>query len=139
MAGAKYPASGTVVAEPGPIDVEWPATALLIIDMQRDFLEQGGFGTTLGNDVSQLARAVKPIAAVLAAARDLGMLVVHTREGHLPDLSDAPPAKIERGAPTLRIGDPGPMGLILISGEACHDIIPELTTFDGEYVIDKPS
>ena len=114
------------------------ATALLIIDMQRDFMEPGGFGETLGNDVSQLARAVKPIAAVLEAARDTGMLVVHTREGHLPDLSDAPPAKVERGAPSLRIGDPGPMGRILIRGEAGHDIIPELYPLDSEIVIDKP-
>ena len=106
--------------------------------MQRDFMEPGGFGETLGNDVSQLARAVKPIAAVLAAARETGMLVVHTREGHLPDLSDAPPAKIERGAPSLRIGDPGPMGRILIRGEAGHDIIPALYPIDGEIVIDKP-
>ncbi len=138
MAGAKYPTCGTVAAEPSPIDLDWPATALLIIDMQRDFLEPGGFGETLGNDVSQLARAVKPVAAVLSAARDAGILVVHTREGHLPNLSDAPPAKIERGAPSLRIGDPGPMGRILIRGEAGHDIIPELTPIDGEIVIDKP-
>jgi nicotinamidase-related amidase len=121
MASAKYPTRGTVAAEPGPIDLDWSTTALLIIDMQRDFMEPGGFGETLGNDVTQLARAVKPIAAVLNAARDSGMLVVHTREGHLPDLSDAPPAKIERGAPSLRIGDPGPMGRILIRGEAGHD------------------
>src|SRR3954464_1789801 len=126
MAGAKYPATGTVGAEPAPIDLDGAATALLIIDMQRDFLEPGGFGETLGNDVSQLARAVKPIAAVLDAARDAGLLIVHTREGHLPDLSDAPPAKIARGAPSLRIGDPGPMGRILIRGEAGHDIVPEL-------------
>jgi len=138
MASARYPVRGTVAAEPGPIDLDWPATALLIIDMQRDFLEPGGFGQTLGNDVSQLARAVKPIAAVLNAAREAGMLVVHTREGHLPDLSDAPPAKIDRGAPSLRIGDAGPMGRILIRGEAGHDIIPALTPLDGEIVIDKP-
>src|ERR1700750_3211086 len=138
MAGAKYPSSGTVVAEPGPIDLDWPATALLIIDMQRDFMEPGGFGETLGNDVSPLARAVEPIAAVLKAAREAGMLVVHTREGHLPDLSDAPPAKIDRGSPSLRIGDPGPMGRILIRGEAGHDIIPALYPLDGEIVIDKP-
>ena len=100
-------------------------------------MEPGGFGETLGNDVSQLARAVKPIAAVLAAARANEMLVVHTREGHLPDLSDAPPAKIERGAPSLRIGDPGPMGRILIRGEAGHDIIPELYPLDNEIVIDN--
>src|SRR6201994_2882417 len=138
MAGAKYPSSGTVAAEPGPIDLDWSATALLIIDMQRDFMESGGFGETLGNDVSQLARAIKPIANLLAAARASEMLVVHTREGHLPDLSDAPPAKVERGAPSLRIGDPGPMGRILIRGEAGHDIIPELYPLDSEIVIDKP-
>jgi len=130
-------AVGTVVAEPEPIDLDWSVTALVIIDMQRDFMEPGGFGETLGNDVSRLARAVKPIASVLAAARAMGMLVIHTREGHLPDLSDAPPAKLERGAPSLRIGDPGPMGRILIRGEAGHDIIPELYPRRGEIVIDK--
>ncbi|MFH1342470.1 MAG: isochorismatase family cysteine hydrolase [Pseudomonadota bacterium] len=127
-----------LAAEPQPIALDWAATALVIIDMQRDFLEPGGFGETLGNDVSQLARAVAPCANVLAAARAAGMLVVHTREGHLPDLSDAPPAKIERGAPSKRIGDPGPMGRILIRGEAGHDIIPELYPLDDEIVIDKP-
>jgi nicotinamidase-related amidase len=131
-------AHGTIAAEPAPIDLDWAATALLIIDMQRDFMEPGGFGETLGNDVSQLARAVQPIASLLDAARRIGMLVVHTREGHRPDLSDAPPAKIERGAPSLRIGDPGPMGRILIRGEAGHDIIPALYPRDGEIVIDKP-
>jgi nicotinamidase-related amidase len=128
----------TVVAEPEPIALDLSATALLIIDMQRDFMEPGGFGETLGNDVSRLASAVKPIRVMLAAAREMGMLVVHTREGHLPDLSDAPPAKVERGAPSLRIGDPGPMGRILIRGEAGHDIIPELYPLDSEIVIDKP-
>ncbi|QUS37901.1 cysteine hydrolase [Tardiphaga alba] len=128
----------TVTAEPGPIDVDFTSTALVIIDMQRDFMEPGGFGETLGNDVSQLGRAVAPIAAVLEAARETGMTVVHTREGHLPDLSDAPPAKIARGAPSLRIGDPGPMGRILIRGEAGHDIIPALYPVEGEIVIDKP-
>jgi nicotinamidase-related amidase len=129
---------GTVVAEPEPIALDWSSTALVIIDMQRDFMEPGGFGETLGNDVSQLARAVEPIGAVLDAARAMGMLVVHTREGHLPDLSDAPPAKVERGTPYLRIGDPGPMGRILIRGEAGHDIIPALYPLDSEIVIDKP-
>src|SRR6201747_1430836 len=138
MANTKGPLTGPVAAEPEPIALDFAATALLIIDMQRDFMEPGGFGETLGNDVSRLARAVKPIAAVLGAARDLGMLVVHTREGHLADLSDAPPAKIERGAPSLRIGDPGPMGRILIRGEAGHDIIPALYPLDSEIVIDKP-
>jgi nicotinamidase-related amidase len=138
MANSRPPSGGTVAAEPEPIDLDWSTTALLIIDMQRDFMEPGGFGETLGNDVSQLARAVAPIASVLGAARHMGLLVVHTREGHLPDLSDAPTAKIERGAPFLRIGDPGPMGRILIRGEAGHDIIPELYPLDGEIVIDKP-
>jgi nicotinamidase-related amidase len=138
MAPSKQPSISTVGAEPSPIDLEWSATALVIIDMQRDFMEPGGFGETLGNDVSQLALAVKPTAAVLAAARELGILVVHTREGHLPDLSDAPPAKIGRGAPSLRIGDPGPMGRILVRGEPGHDIIPELYPLDREIIIDKP-
>jgi biuret amidohydrolase len=138
MANSKQLPSGLVAAEPEPIELNWSVTALVIIDMQRDFMEPGGFGETLGNDVSLLATAVKPIASVLRAARDLGMLVVHTREGHLPDLSDAPPAKVERGAPSLRIGDPGPMGRILIRGEAGHDIIPELYPLDSEIVIDKP-
>ena len=138
MANSKYTIRSTVQAEPGPIELDWSTTALLIIDMQRDFMEPGGFGETLGNDVSQLARAVAPIAAVLKAARNTGMMVIHTREGHLPDLSDAPPAKVERGAPSLRIGDPGPMGRILIRGEAGHDIIPALYPVDGEIVIDKP-
>src|SRR5436853_5074114 len=130
--------SAKLAAEPASIDLDWAATALLIIDMQRDFMEPGGFGETLGNDVSQLACAIKPIAAVLDAARAAGLVVVHTREGHLPDLSDAPPAKIARGAPSLRIGDPGPMGRILVRGEPGHDIIPELYPLDSEVVIDKP-
>ena len=138
MADTREASTGTIAAEPAPIVLDWSATALIIIDMQRDFMEPGGFGETLGNDVSQLARAVKPIGAVLSAARATGMLVIHTREGHLPDLSDAPPAKIERGAPSLRIGDPGPMGRILIRGEAGHDIIPELYPLDDEIVVDKP-
>jgi len=130
--------SATIAAEPGPIEVDLQATALVIIDMQRDFLEPGGFGEALGNDVSQLARAVQPCADVLKLARAAGILVVHTREGHLPDLSDAPPAKISRGAPSMRIGDSGPMGRILIRGEAGHDIIPALYPRDSEIVIDKP-
>jgi biuret amidohydrolase len=127
-----------IAAEPQPISVELDRTALVIIDMQRDFLEPGGFGEALGNDVSRLQAAVKPLKAVLAAARDAGMLVIHTREGHRPDLSDAPPAKIERGAPSKRIGDEGPMGRILVRGEPGHDIVPELYPVDGEPVIDKP-
>jgi nicotinamidase-related amidase len=137
-ASSSHATTCLLAAEPGPIELNWTATALVIIDMQRDFLEPGGFGETLGNDVSQLSRAVQPCADILGAAREAGILVVHTREGHLPDLSDAPPAKIERGAPSLRIGEPGPMGRILIRGEAGHDIIPALYPHDDEIVIDKP-
>jgi nicotinamidase-related amidase len=128
----------TVEAEPGPIAIDPARTALLLIDMQRDFLEPGGFGEALGNEVARLAAAVKPCQAVLACARRRGMAVLHTREGHRPDLSDAPPAKIERGAPGKRIGDRGPMGRILVRGEPGHDLIPELYPQPGEPVIDKP-
>jgi len=127
-----------VEAEPGPVAIDPRTTALIFIDMQRDFLEPGGFGETLGNDVSLLAAAIEPCRAVLAAARRLRMLVVHTREGHRPDLSDAPRAKVERGAPSLRIGAMGPMGRILVRGEPGHDIIPALSPIDGEPVVDKP-
>jgi nicotinamidase-related amidase len=125
-------------AQPQAIEFDIAHTALVIIDMQRDFLEPGGFGETLGNDVSLLRGAIEPCAVVLAAARDVGMLIVHTREGHLPDLSDAPPAKINRGEPSKRIGDYGPMGRILIRGEPGQDIIPELYPQLGEIIIDKP-
>jgi biuret amidohydrolase len=128
----------TIKAEPQPLAIAPERTALIIIDMQRDFLEPGGFGETLGNNVSLLKAAVEPCKAVLAAAREAGILVIHTREGHRPDLSDAPPAKVERGSPSKRIGDPGPMGRILIRGEPGHDIIDELYPIDGEPVIDKP-
>ena len=128
----------TLHAEPAPIAIDLAETALVIIDMQRDFLEPGGFGESLGNDVSHLARAVAPCQAVLKAARAAGLVIIHTREGHLPDLSDAPPAKIERGPPNARIGDPGPMGRILVRGEAGHDIIDALYPIDDEIVIDKP-
>jgi nicotinamidase-related amidase len=128
----------TIAAEPQPLAIDLGRTALIIIDMQRDFLEPGGFGEALGNDVSRLQAAVKPCRAVLDGARRAGMLVIHTREGHRPDLSDAPPAKVERGTPSLRIGAPGPMGRILIRGEPGHDIIPQLYPIAGEPVIDKP-
>lgn len=127
-----------LMAQPQSLALDNKRTALVIIDMQRDFLEPGGFGETLGNDVSLLRDAIAPCAAVLNAARKADMLVIHTREGHLPDLSDAPPAKIQRGQPSKRIGDFGPMGRILIRGEPGHDIIPELYPRSGEIVIDKP-
>jgi nicotinamidase-related amidase len=127
-----------VLAEPDTIVVETDRTALVVIDMQRDFLQKGGFGEALGNDVSRLASAVPPCAAVLEMARARRMLVVHTREGHRPDLSDAPRAKVERGSPSMRIGAKGPMGRILVRGEPGHDIIPELYPRAAEPVIDKP-
>jgi nicotinamidase-related amidase len=125
-------------AEPTPLMIDLRRTALIIIDMQRDFLEPGGFGAALGNDVTRLQSAIGPIQAVLTAARKAGTLVIHTREGHRPDLSDAPPLKVERGDPKLRIGAAGPMGRILVRGEPGHDIIPELYPAAGELVIDKP-
>jgi nicotinamidase-related amidase len=128
----------TVDAKPHPIEIEGARTALILIDMQRDFLEPGGFGESLGNDVSLLAAAVGPCRELLTAAREHDLLIVHTREGHRPDLSDAPLAKIERGAPTHRIGAHGPMGRILVRGEAGHDIVPALYPLPGEPVIDNP-
>ncbi len=128
----------TVQAEPQALQIDPANTALLIIDMQRDFLEPGGFGESLGNDVSRLRVAIQPIKSLLKMARDKGMLVIHTREGHRADMSDAPHAKVERGSPATRIGSKGPMGRILIRGEFGHDIISELAPAEGEPIIDKP-
>jgi nicotinamidase-related amidase len=128
----------TFEAEPASLAVELDGAALIIIDMQRDFLEPGGFGAALGNDVTRLQAAIAPCRAVLDAARELDLLVIHTREGHRPDLSDAPPHKVERGDPKNRIGARGPMGRILVRGEPGHDIIAELYPLTDEPVIDKP-
>ena len=128
----------TIPATPFPFTFELALAALVIIDMQRDFVEPGGFGETLGNDVSLLTSIVPACQRMLAAWRAAGGLVVHTRESHKPDLSDCPPAKRERGNPSLRIGDDGPMGRILVSGEPGNQIIPELAPIAGEIVIDKP-
>ena len=127
-----------VPAEPFTFSLAAGKTALIVIDMQRDFLLPGGFGESLGNDVDQLLKVVPPLAALIAAAREAGVMVIHTREGHRPDLSDCPPAKLRRGAPSKRIGDPGKYGRILIRGEYGHDIVDELAPIDGELVIDKP-
>src|SRR5918998_62676 len=128
----------TVDALPVPYTFDTSTTALLVIDMQRDFLEPGGFGESLGNDVAELRRTIAPLSALMAAWRAAGLPVIHTREGHLPDLSDCPPGKLSRGAPSKRIGDPGPNGRILIRGEYGHDIVDELAPVAGEPVIDKP-
>jgi nicotinamidase-related amidase len=126
-----------IQAEPFPLEFDPTTTALLIIDMQRDFVLPGGFGEKLGNDTSLLLAAVEPCQRVLTAARRKGMLVIHTREGHRPDLTDCPPAKLTRGGKTF-IGQPGPMGRILVRGEQGHDIIHQLYPIPGEPVIDKP-
>jgi nicotinamidase-related amidase len=125
-------------AEPYGFEFDPKTTALLIIDMQRDFVLPGGFGEALGNDVTPLQATVAPTRRVLDAARKLGMMIIHTREGHRPDLSDCPPTKLVRGRGKIRIGDPGPMGRILVRGEVGHDIVPELYPKPGETVIDKP-
>ncbi len=127
----------TIDALPGPFVFDPKHCAIVMIDMQRDFIEPGGFGETLGNDVSLLAPVVPAAQALLAWARALGMTIVHTRECHLPDLSDCPPAKLNRGAPSARIGAPGPMGRILIDGEPGADFVPSLRPLAGEIEITK--
>ncbi|MET0335444.1 MAG: isochorismatase family cysteine hydrolase [Rhizobacter sp.] len=128
----------TVPAQPTPFSFDPAHTALVMIDMQRDFIEPGGFGATLGNDVSLLAPVVPAAAALIAWCREHGVLVVHTQECHQPDLSDCPPAKRLRGKPSLRIGDPGSMGRILIQGEPGAGFVPELFPQEGDLVIAKP-
>jgi len=128
----------SMAAEPYELEFDSASTALIIIDMQRDFVMPGGFGEALGNDVKQLQVTIAPTKAILEGARKAGILVIHTREGHRPDLSDCPPSKLVRGRGKTRIGDGGPMGRILVRGEVGHDIVPELYPIAGEVVIDKP-
>ena len=128
----------TIAAQPFDFVFEPARTALIVIDMQRDFIEPGGFGHTLGNDVTLLKRIVPTVARLLETCRAAGLPIIHTRECHKPDLSDLPRAKHLRGKPSMRIGDPGPMGRILIAGEPGADIVPELAARPGEVVIDKP-
>lgn len=125
-------------ALPYEFELDPGRTALIVIDMQRDFIEHGGFGESLGNDVRPLQAIVPRVARLIAAARAAGLPVIHTRECHAPDLSDCPPAKRLRGRPSARIGDPGPMGRILIAGEPGAEIVPELAALPGEVVIAKP-
>lgn len=130
--------SKTFQAEPYDLTFDPKTTALVVIDMQRDFLEPGGFGELLGNDVSLLRAAIAPCKAVLEAARRASLFIIHTREGHSPDMADCPPSKKARGGLKTGIGDEGPMGRILIRGEKGHDIIEEVYPIAGEPVIDKP-
>ena len=123
-----------------PFDYEYPRArlALVVINMQRDFVEPGGFGASLGNDVTRLQAIVPALKGLIAACRTAGVSVIHTRECHQPDMSDCPPAKRDRGEPSLRIGDPGPMGRVLIAREPGAEIIPDLAPLPDETVIDKP-
>jgi nicotinamidase-related amidase len=125
-------------AKPFPFRFELARAALIVIDMQRDFIEPGGFGAALGNDVTRLQAIVPTVRRVLDGWREAGGLVVHTREAHRPDLLDCPPAKRLRGNPRLRIGDRGPMGRVLVSGEPGSEIVAELAPLSGELVFDKP-
>lgn len=125
-------------ALPFAFDFDPGRTALVVIDMQRDFVEPGGFGDALGNDVTPCAAIIPTVARLLGAARAAGLPVIHTRECHAPDLSDCPPAKRDRGAPALRIGDPGPMGRVLIAGEPGAAIVDDLAPQPGEIAFDKP-
>jgi nicotinamidase-related amidase len=127
-----------IPAQPFPFEFDLVHSALVIIDMQRDFIEPGGFGESLGNNVALLSAIVPACQAVLRAWRGAGAMVVHTREAHAADLSDCPPAKRLRGQPRLRIGDLGPMGRILVAGEPGNQIVAELAPLPGEIVIDKP-
>jgi nicotinamidase-related amidase len=128
----------TVAARPYAYHFEKATTALVVIDMQRDFIEPGGFGEALGNDVSRLGVIVPTVRALLDWGRAYGLLVLHTREGHRPNLGDCPPAKLRRGAPALRIGGAGPLGRILVDGEPGNDIVPPLAPLPGEPAIVKP-
>lgn len=127
-----------IKARPFDITITQEKTALIVIDMQRDFIEPGGFGATLGNDVTLLQAIIPATARLIEGFRRAGLPVIHTRECHAPDLSDCPPAKRTRGKPALRIGDPGPMGRILIAGEDGADIVAALSPLPAETVIDKP-
>jgi len=127
-----------VDAAPFPFPLAPAAAGLIVIDMQRDFIEAGGFGASLGNDVTPLQAIVPTTRRLLDGCRAAGLPIVHTRECHAPDLSDCPPAKRNRGDPALRIGDPGPMGRVLIQGEPGAGIVDDLAPLPGEHVIDKP-
>jgi nicotinamidase-related amidase len=125
-------------AQPYEFRFEPASTALVVIDMQRDFILPGGFGEMLGNNVTRLKPAIEPTRRVLDAFRSKHLTVLHTREGHRSDMSDCPPAKRARGKLKTGIGDPGPMGRVLIRGEQGHGIIEALAPLPSEPIIDKP-
>lgn len=127
-----------IKAEPTTVTIKSGETALLVIDMQKDFIYSGGYGEALGNNPKILQRTIKPVQQMLQIAREKGLLIIHTREGHLPDLSDCPPTKLLRWPEGRRIGDQGPMGRILIRGEKGHAILDEVAPLPSEVVIDKP-
>lgn len=127
-----------VPAKPYPYNLPQRQTALVVIDMQRDFIEKGGFGDALGNDVTRLEAIIPTVAGLIALFRAKGWPIIHTRESHRPDLSDLPSAKRERGHGALRIGDRGPMGRVLVRGEPGNAIIDACAPRDGEIVVDKP-
>src|ERR1700732_3519540 len=127
-----------IEAEPYPFDLDTAHAGLVIIDMRGGFLEPGGFGAVLGNDVSLLRRTIAPTRRLLDAARLSGLTVIPPREAHRPRLADLPPAKKARGRLVAGVGDPGRRGRILVRGEPGHDIIPELYPMPGEPVVDKP-
>jgi nicotinamidase-related amidase len=128
----------SIPAEPYAFMFEPATTALLIIDMQRDFVDSGGFGELLGNDVAPLRQVIAPIERLLIAWRAQGLFVIHTREGHRPNLTDCPPAKRARGRLEVGIGDQGPLGRVLVRGEWGHDIVDELKPLPDEPIVDKP-
>jgi len=127
-----------VSAQPYTYEFDPARTAVVMIDMQRDFILPGGFGETLGNKVALLAAIVPTAKKLLDGCRAAGMTIIHTKECHRPDLADCPPAKLTRGNPTLRIGDPSSMGRILIDGEEGSDFVPELAPQPGDLVLTKP-
>ncbi|MGT2464601.1 isochorismatase family cysteine hydrolase [Mesorhizobium sp.] len=127
-----------IAAQPFAFAFRPETTALIVIDMQRDFAEPGGFGASLGNDVSRVTAIVPTVKRLIEGFRAAGLPVIHTMECHSPDLSDLPPAKRDRGNPSIRIGDVGPMGRVLIAGEPGTAILDDLAPLPGEIVIKKP-
>ena len=128
----------SIAANPYIYTFDPATTAVLMIDMQRDFILPGGFGETLGNNVALLAAIVPAAKKLLDGCRAAGMTIIHTKECHRPDLADCPPSKLTRGNPTLRIGDSAAMGRILIDGEEGSDFVPELAPQPGDLVLTKP-